>query len=178
MVIDRPGVWLSVWVSRVRGIAAADLGAEMFEFALVVPLLVMLLIGIVWIGRAYNVYVTITRAAREGVRYAVLPSSFAAGNNYADTLSASCATNTNSYTKYVVPALQADGLDPSKVQNYCQQTVWLENTYPKQCGVVVSFSYPVQMEIPFTTLNATTFNIHTQAQMRLEYQPTGGAYCQ
>jgi Flp pilus assembly protein TadG len=49
-------------------------GAELVEAAFVIPILLMLLLGIVWIGRAYNVYETITRAAREGDRYAVLPS--------------------------------------------------------------------------------------------------------
>lgn len=134
----------------------------------------MLLIGIVWIGRAYNVYETITRAAREGARYAVLPSSVAAGNAFPDALSASCSSSTNTFNNYVAPALKADSLDPKAVLNYCQKATWLENTYPKQCGVAISFSYPVQLAIPFTTINATTINIPTQAQMRLENQPSGG----
>ncbi|HEX5411700.1 MAG TPA: TadE family protein [Terriglobia bacterium] len=158
---------------RIRGMVAGELGAELLEFALVVPLLLSVLVGIFWVGRAYNVYQTVTRAAREGARYAVLPSSFAAGNAYADALTASCESNTNAFNNYVAPALRASNLDPAKVQNYCQQTAWLENTYPQQCGVIIRFTYPVQMRIPFTTLNATTFNIPTQAQMRLENQPTG-----
>jgi Flp pilus assembly protein TadG len=59
-------------------------GAELFEFALVVPVLLTLLLGVFWMGRAYNVYETITRAAREGARYAVLPSSMAQGNTFPD----------------------------------------------------------------------------------------------
>jgi Flp pilus assembly protein TadG len=164
----------NLWAARARGIADDDLSVELVEFGLVVPLLLMLVIGIVWVGRAFNVYETITRAAREGARYAVLPSSYAAGNAYADLPTASCASNTVAFNNYVAPVLTADSLDPTKVLNYCQKAVWLENTYPQQCGIVVSFTYPVQMEIPFTTLNATTFNIPTQAQMRLENQPTGG----
>lgn len=173
-VMERLGVFVRRWAGRVRGIAAADQGAELVEFALVVPILVMLLIGIVWIGRAFNVYVTITRAAREGARYAVLPSSMALGNTYADTPTAACSSNTNTFNDHIGPALQADNLDPSKVLSYCQKADWLENTYPQQCGVIISFSYPVQLEIPFTPLNATTINIKTQVQMRLENQPTGG----
>jgi TadE-like protein len=172
--MERFGVFVLRWAGRVPGIAAADRGAELFEFAIVAPLLLMLLIGIVWVGRAYNIYATITRAAREGARYAVLPSSYALGNTYADTPTATCSTNTNTFNNYVAPALTADGLDPSKVLNYCQQAVWLENTYPQQCGIVIRFSYPLRIDIPFTTLNATTLNIPTQAQMRLENQPTGG----
>jgi TadE-like protein len=157
---------------RIHELAGAELGAEIFEFALVAPLLLMLLIGIFWIGRAYNVYSTITRAAREGARYAVLPSSVAAGNVPPDALSASCSTNTNTYNNFIVPALTADGLDPQNVKSYCQKAVFLQNTYPQQCGVSISFLYRVQLAIPFTSLNATTINIPANAQMRLENQPT------
>ncbi|MGH3628362.1 MAG: TadE family protein, partial [Sciscionella sp.] len=57
-------------VKRLCEMAAADSGAELLEFAFVIPLLLMLLVGIFWIGRAYNIYENITRAAREGARYA------------------------------------------------------------------------------------------------------------
>lgn len=177
--IRRPGR-LAARVGRLREVAIGELGAELFEFAIAAPILLMLLIGIFWVGRAFNVYETITRAAREGARYAVLPSSAAAGNAEADTPSSSCATNTNAYNNYIVPALQADNLDPNNVKNYCQKSDWLENTQPKQCGISISFEYQVQMTIPFTSVNATTLNIPANAQMRLENQPTTttGASCQ
>jgi hypothetical protein len=162
------------WFKHLRAMAAADVGTELVEFAIVVPLLVTLLLGIVWMGRAYNVYQTITRAAREGARYAVLPNSVADGNAFADILSNSCSTDTNAYNDHVAAALRADNLDPAQVLNYCQKTEWLENTYPKQCGVVISFAYPVELAIPFTSLNATSIDIHTSAQMRLENQSSEG----
>ena len=176
---ERSESYIHSRLARLGGFAAAELGAEMFEFAIVAPILLMLLIGIFWVGRAFNVYETITRAAREGVRYAVLPSSAAAGNAEADTPSSSCATNTNAYNNYIVPALKADNLDPKNVKNYCQKSDWLENTQPKQCGISISFKYQVQMTIPFTSINATTINIPANAQMRLENQPmtTTGANC-
>lgn len=163
------------WVQNLRNAVESDSGAEVFEFAIVVPLVLTLVLGIVWIGRAYNVYATITRAAREGARYAVLPSSAAAGNSFADALSDSCALGTIAYTNHIVPALAAGNLDPANVQNYCQKTGWLENTYPKQCGVEVSFNYPVKVAIPFITRNMSTLNIHAHAQMRLENQSAGGS---
>jgi Flp pilus assembly protein TadG len=45
------------------------------EFAILVPVLVMILLGIMEFGRAYNVQTTLTNAAREGVR------SMAIGNS-------------------------------------------------------------------------------------------------
>jgi hypothetical protein len=48
------------------------------------------------------------------------------------------------------------------------------NADVKQCGVNISFQYPVTLAIPFTSLNATTINISTQVQMRMENQDANG----
>lgn len=154
----------------------ADEGAVAFEFALVTPLLVTMLLGIFWVGRGYNVYETITRAAREGARYAVLPSSMHDGNTLPDALSNTCIsspTSSNVFNDYIAPALSASSLDPTQVQNFCQKTDWLGDTGddPHHCGVEISFTYPVQVVVPFTSVNFSTINIQTQVQMRLENQP-------
>jgi Flp pilus assembly protein TadG len=44
-------------------------GANLVEFALVLPLLVLLLAGVADFGRAFNNYIIITNASREGARY-------------------------------------------------------------------------------------------------------------
>jgi len=44
-------------------------GANLAEFALVAPLLIFLVFGIVDLGRAFYGYVVITNAVREGARY-------------------------------------------------------------------------------------------------------------
>ena len=49
-----------------------DRGAAAVEFALVLPLLLLVVCGIVDFGRAYNAQVTLTQAAREGARLAAL----------------------------------------------------------------------------------------------------------
>lgn len=162
-------------------------GAEIVEMSLVLPILLTLLLGIIWMSRAYNIYETITQAAREGVRYAVLPSCASCGNTYVDTYATagSCLANpTNVFTNKVSPVLTASNLDPTKLQNYCQQAVVLdpnENGSVQQCGVSISFTYPFQLVIPFTPLNLTTVNIKTQAQMRMENQSvnsgTGNPQC-
>jgi Flp pilus assembly protein TadG len=43
-------------------------GAAAVEMALVLPVLILLLLGIMEFGRAFNAQVTLTNAAREGVR--------------------------------------------------------------------------------------------------------------
>lgn len=47
-------------------------GAAMVEFALVVPLLLLLIFGIAEFGRAWNINQTLADAAREGARRAVV----------------------------------------------------------------------------------------------------------
>jgi Flp pilus assembly protein TadG len=47
-------------------------GVALVEFALVVPVLLLLLVGILDTGRVVNAYVTISNASREGARYAAL----------------------------------------------------------------------------------------------------------
>ena len=51
---------------------SADRGAAAVEFALLLPILLLIVFGIVDFGRAYNAQVTLTQAAREGVRLAAL----------------------------------------------------------------------------------------------------------
>ncbi|MFN2384205.1 MAG: TadE/TadG family type IV pilus assembly protein [Gemmatimonadota bacterium] len=50
-------------------------GQSLVEFALILPVLLGLIIGIYEFGRAWNVYQVLTNAAREGARLAVIPTS-------------------------------------------------------------------------------------------------------
>lgn len=49
-----------------------DRGAAAVEFALLLPLLLLLVFGIIDFGRALNAQITLTQAAREGARLAAL----------------------------------------------------------------------------------------------------------
>lgn len=49
-----------------------DRGAAAVEFALVVPMLLLLVFGIIDFGRMLNVKITLTQAAREGARAAAV----------------------------------------------------------------------------------------------------------
>jgi Flp pilus assembly protein TadG len=53
-------------------------GAAAVEFALVAPLLLLMVLGIAEFGRAYHVQTTLSQAAREGVRVMVLQNDPAA----------------------------------------------------------------------------------------------------
>jgi hypothetical protein len=55
-----------------------DRGAVAVEFALLLPVLLLLIFGIIDFGRAINDQITLTQAAREGARLAALGYSTAA----------------------------------------------------------------------------------------------------
>ena len=72
-----------------RRLFRKDSGQNLVEFALVVVLLMLLVVGIVEFGRAWNLYQILANAAREGARLASLPSGF--------TTSSAVNTRVNSY---------------------------------------------------------------------------------
>jgi len=159
----------------VRGVTRwrEESGAELFEAALVIPLLLMLLLGIISFGRAYNEYQTITRAAREGARELVLTNCATCGNS---SYTASAAR-----TDFVEPAMTASSLDPTKIINYNTTYVFLDPNDPSPyiCGIQIAFQYPYTFSLPFTSLNFSTINLPVTVQMRMENQPAtcsvGGA---
>ena len=54
---------------------AGEKGAVAVEFALILPIFLMLVFGIVEFGRAYNIQVSLSEAARETARYTAIHSS-------------------------------------------------------------------------------------------------------
>ena len=146
-----------------------EAGAELVEAGFVIPMLLMLLLGIFAFGRAYNVYQTITRAAREGAREAVLTpcavSTYCPG--------ATSYSSSDIWTDFVNPVLQSANLNPTNMTNKSMTYVFLDpnDTPPHICGVQVSFQYPYTFNLPFTGVNMSTINIQTTVQMRMENQP-------
>jgi Flp pilus assembly protein TadG len=51
----------------------SERGAELIEFALVAPILIFIIAGIVDFGMMFRTYEAVTNAAREGARVGVLP---------------------------------------------------------------------------------------------------------
>jgi len=55
-----------------RSLARRDLGAAAVEFALVLPLLLLVIFGLIDFGRLLNTQIKVTEAAREGARAATV----------------------------------------------------------------------------------------------------------
>ena len=73
----------------------SDRGAVAVEFALLLPVLVLLVFGIIDFGRVLNAQITVTQAAREGARLAALenPNACDRAAAAATGLSLTCAGN-------------------------------------------------------------------------------------
>jgi Flp pilus assembly protein TadG len=151
------------------GLARETAGAEIAEAAVVLPLLFMLLFGIMWFGRAFNIYTTINRAARQG--------ALAAAANNCATCGNARQTQANIQTNVVNPILTAAHLDPAQVQNFT--VLWDQplnpGTPPVEYGAVVSLQYPYSFKLngvsccPPTLTPITTGIVMTaQAQARQE----------
>ena len=54
--------------TKVARAPRGDRGAAAVEFALVLPLLIAMILGMIDFGRAYNQQITLTQLAREGAR--------------------------------------------------------------------------------------------------------------
>jgi Flp pilus assembly protein TadG len=61
----------------------SERGAVAVEFALVLPVLLLLVMGIMEFGRAYNAQLSLTHAAREGVRVMAISNDQAAARTAA-----------------------------------------------------------------------------------------------
>ncbi len=64
------------WTGEGQGRRRGEAGQDLVEFALVLPLLVLLFFGIIEFGRVIFTYNTLANAAREGARFGiVVPNS-------------------------------------------------------------------------------------------------------
>ena len=57
---------------RQRPKSTRETGAAAVEFALILPILLVLVLGIAEMGRAFNIQVSLSEAAREAARYAAI----------------------------------------------------------------------------------------------------------
>jgi hypothetical protein len=119
-----------------RWVAAEERGAELVEFAVVLPTLLMLLIGIIWPGRAFNICETI-------IWYGAAP-------NCALCAIKNTLPDCTSQVKPVVDAaVKAAGLAANEKNFSCQNGVTLvPGADPPETGVVISFGIPVRLVQP------------------------------
>jgi hypothetical protein len=166
-------------------------GAEIAEAAAVLPLMFMILLGIFWFGQAFSIYGAITRAAQQGaVAGSYAPSCSTCGvdslplrrtnavNAVQAALLASKLDPTLARPPVTAPSFNAcNGLSPAcdsaASSQFCIQAPVQLATDPGGtgvCGIAVSFQYPFQFWLPFTSLNKQRIWINSAALVKLENQ--------
>ena len=173
-------------IKRIAGKLGSTDGAEIAEAALVLPLVFTLLLGIVWFGRAFNIFSTIQQAAQQGAIFTARGTCVTCGNDP--------PTNFEVYN-HVVAVLQSSNLDPTQIPTSASpgllpcpeppgggcspyKKIWVCRTVQlnvsagatqtPQCGSAVSFQFPFQFYLPFTSLNMQRIVLSAQAQSRME----------
>lgn len=114
-----------------------DRGAALVEFAIITPLLLLLVFGIIEFGRAYNAQNTLTHAAREGARKYAITQDTTEG----ETAAKNAATS----------------LDSSQI------TVTLSSCVPGD-PATVTLEYPFELRIAFFPV--TNFTMQSEGVMR------------
>jgi len=169
-----------------RDLLAASVASQVAEAALVLPLVFMMLLGIYWFGRAFNIYATINHAAQQAARAGAAQTCATCGNG--SVLSTQAPT-------IITNLMNASHVDPTQIQayapalNFCSgnttsnctgasSTIRTCNNVqitpavspgPPVCGVAVSFQYPYQFWLPFTSLNMQQITLKVNVQMKGEY---------
>jgi Flp pilus assembly protein TadG len=178
---------------NIKSLAIDTVAAEVAEAAVVLPLLFTVLLGIYWFGQAFRTYGTIARAAQEGARAAAAPacstcttltvgtSSTNAYTAISNVLNAASLSPSNLQMPSTIPSAKSC-LDGTTVINSCdgteanicvQYNVELSDTTKGGnlvCGVAVSFQYPYQFWLPFTSLNLQSIKLPAAAHVRQESQ--------
>jgi Flp pilus assembly protein TadG len=93
-------------MAEIRSRWQSERGAELIEFAIVAPILIFIIAGLVDFGMMFRTYEAVTNAAREGARVGVLP-----GYNPPDV-----QTRVDAY-------LAASGLSGTRTTTVTNQTV-------------------------------------------------------
>lgn len=139
-----------------RRLLGCERGAELVEFALIFPTLLLVMLGIMDFGFLFQRYEVLTNAAREGARLAILP-------NYSNS----------DVQARVTAYLTAGGLtDPATVQVGPSQTI----TVGSQCitvrPVTVTYNYQYLFVGPIMAFFGSpalgTKQLHATSSMRSE----------
>lgn len=137
-------------------------GASTVEFAISSLVMLMLLFGILECSLLLYSYHTVSNAARQATRWAMVRGS--------DCVASSCPATASSVKSYVLT--QVPLLDPSQVSvtttwsssNGCTVTSSAGPAGPG-CTVAVQITYPFQLQLPLIPISAITLSSTSQMVM-------------
>ena len=181
-----PGDPMRAFAYKLRSTEASEIA----EAAVVLPVVFLFLLGVIWFGRAFNVYSTIQQAAQQGAITAARPPC------------ATCPQTTTGFAPLstvdtaVTAVMKAANLDLTKISpspitcntsthsiTVCQGILLPISNLNQQplscgtppsmgptqiCGVLISFKYTFQLSLPYLPGNLSGITLTAQAQSRME----------
>ncbi|MGH9415581.1 MAG: TadE/TadG family type IV pilus assembly protein [Terriglobales bacterium] len=124
----------------------------MVEFALVAPLVMALMFGMVEMGLALYTYHFVASAARQGARYAIVRGA------KCDSWASACPASASDVQTYV-RSLDPGAIDASSLN---VTTSWSPDNSPGN-RVTVTVQYAFGLNVPF--ISAATLTMHSSSQM-------------
>ena len=152
-----------------------DRGSELMEYAIVLPVLLTFLFGIMDFSRFLYTYHFIAEVAREGTRYAIVRGSTNAGMACATTSTLACdatAGNVQSYVQGLAPpgitsgsvsvTTTWPGTAPTGAATACSTA---NGNNSPGCLVQVVVSYPYKFMLPFLPKSSSTWSVSSTSVM-------------
>ena len=132
-------------------------GAAAVEFALLVPALALLVLGIIQFGMVFNSYLQVTHAAREGVRWAALERTVGEVESF--TIAAAPTLN---------PSLTAADIRIFLIEGGTESELTTGgatiNDQSKPVKVMVSYAMPINVPIMQSFLGSTLTLVSSATQ--------------
>jgi Flp pilus assembly protein TadG len=98
-----------------KRLRAADEGQALIEFALVLPVLLIMIVGIIEFGRAWNLHQVLTDAAREGARKAAISNASITQDSVINTVKTALSLGKANYNHATITTPGWDGLQGTPV---------------------------------------------------------------
>ncbi|MGC8634154.1 MAG: TadE/TadG family type IV pilus assembly protein [Candidatus Limnocylindrales bacterium] len=137
----------------------ASVGQALVEFALVFPVLIMILFGLVHLGRAVYAYSTIANAARTGARVAIVNQTI---------YTASSCTAVQSIEQCAAAQAVALGIDPASVQVQFVPENAAATCTPVQLGCLAEITVPYTFRPITPVLGNLTIAMSATSEMPVE----------
>jgi hypothetical protein len=146
---------------------ASERGAALVEMALVLPLLLMIVFGVVEFGMTYSNYINL----RDGVRNAARSASVGSfGTTTSCNLTGASEASTN-VQRLMCLAKQESGLDPTQLRVKvlsADSTFANAGTFAKNDGIIICAQMPTQAVTGFLSSALTGKTLRTKIAMRIE----------
>lgn len=146
-----------ILTKRTAFVAKRLIGQAMVEFALVLPILILIIMGVFDLGRAIYGYNVISNSAREGARYGIVHAHRNGDPNDLDTVGIQTAARANTFA-----------VDPADITNVTSQCLDPNGNSTIECSSGNSVQVTVFYTFRPLTLFFTSFNLNGRARMTIE----------